>query len=178
MGHVANKIGCDVAENFVDMVSKKGIKCVKCNAIDLPFEENTFDYVLSVAVIHHLSSDARRQVAIEEMLRTAKIGATLFIEVWSLEQDDSSKQRKDILFLNKQDTHIPYKKGDEVFQRYYHLFREGELEILVQNAANNANYNINILETKYDCGNWVIVFQKTGLKCISSVHDNELGKNI
>lgn len=39
---------------------------------------------MSVAVIHHLSTDARRQVAIEEMLRTAKFGAKIFIEVWAL----------------------------------------------------------------------------------------------
>lgn len=81
---VQNKTGCDFSAEFVEMVSKKGIPCVKCNAIDLPFEENTFDYVFSVAVIHHLSSDARRQVAVEEMMRTVKFGGTILIEVWGL----------------------------------------------------------------------------------------------
>lgn len=72
------------------------------------------------------------------------------------------------MFLNEHDTLVPYKVGDNVFERYYHLFGEGELTTLVENAAKNTSYRINILETKYDTGNWVIVFQKTGLVCLAA----------
>lgn len=167
MDRVANKTGCDITLEFVQMVSQKGIKCIKCNAIDLPFENDSFDYVLSVAVIHHLSSDARRQVAVEEMIRTTKVGGFIFIEVWALEQKNVDKPRKAV-FLNDQDTFVPYKIGEDVYERYYHLFKDGELTTLVDNAAKNTNCLIKIVETKYDSGNWVIVLQKTGINDIYS----------
>ena len=86
---------------------------------------------------------------------------------------------------------MPYKIGEDVYERYYHLFNEGELITLgkisdfskllklkfklVENAAKNANCLIKIVETKYDAGNWVIVLQKTGIKCLKEeVLDSDL----
>lgn len=42
-----------------------------------------------------------------------------------------------------------------VFHRYYHVFREGELE-----AACQTLNNVSILQSYYDQGNWCVILQK------------------
>ena len=46
------------------------------------------------------------------------------------------------------------KKDESAFQRYYHLFKKGELDELVKEAGGT------ILESGYDRDNWYIKFQK------------------
>lgn len=44
------------------------------------------DYVISVAVIHHFSTEERRLEAINELVRITKPGGTILIYVWAFEQ--------------------------------------------------------------------------------------------
>jgi SAM-dependent methyltransferase len=151
--NVKNKIGCDMSDKFVEMVTAKGITCIKANAIDLPFPSNHFDYVLSVAVIHHLSTDDRRLKAIDELFRVTKPGGLVYIQVWAFEQNfenGSSSRRK----FESQDTMVSW---NNTHNRYYHVFVEGELESLIESLK----IDVNILETKYDYGNWAAIVQKS-----------------
>jgi alkylated DNA repair protein alkB family protein 8 len=53
---------------------------------------------------------------------------------------------------------VPWKlRGEEerVFQRYYHVFEEGELEHLVSRVE-----GLRLLHSYYDQGNWCILAQK------------------
>ena len=50
---------------------------------------------------------------------------------------------------------IDAQKGTVVFQRYYHLFREGELEQLAAQLP-----TVSSLETFYDKDNWCLVLEK------------------
>ncbi|KAG0722537.1 Alkylated DNA repair protein alkB 8 [Chionoecetes opilio] len=45
-------------------------------------------------------------------------------------------------------------RGDQVFHRYYHVFKQGELEVLC------SQLNVRIVKSYYDEGNWCIIFQK------------------
>lgn len=145
LSKVENKIGCDICEKFVEMNKSQGIDCVLANGIKLPFPDNHFDYTFSVAVIHHLCTEDRRIKAIEEMIRVTKPGGKIFIEVWALDQPEY-KRRK----FTEQDTMVSWKNKQN---RYYHVFKKGELHRLV------SMFNVTILETKYDEGNWIVIFQ-------------------
>ena len=145
---VKDKVGCDICEKFVEMNQKAGIECVVANGLDLPFPDNKFDYTLSVAVVHHFSTESRRLQAINELVRVTKPGGQIFIEVWALEQPGGTKRS-----FTEQDTLVPWKDHDT--PRYYHVFKEGELEELVQQCD-----NVNIVKSTYDNGNWIAVLHK------------------
>jgi tRNA (uracil-5-)-methyltransferase TRM9 len=119
--------GCDMCEKFVEITSKKGIDCCVADNLKLPYAPGEFDVVLSVAVIHHFSTQERRIQAIQELFRVLKPGGKLFIQVWALEQPPKSKRH-----FATQDEFVPW-KGTSLHhtaerKRYYHLFKKGELE--------------------------------------------------
>ena len=41
-------------------MQRKTIKCIEGNITNLPYEDNTFDYIISIAVIHHLKTESER----------------------------------------------------------------------------------------------------------------------
>jgi len=153
--NVSKKVGCDMSENFVQMVREKGIHCIKANAMDLPFHKNTYDYTLCVAVIHHLSDEERRIKAIKELIRVTTTGGLIYIHVWALEQNlnDGEGRKEDFA---TQDVMVPW-NNQEGCDRAYHVFVEGELERLVLEA----DPCITIVNSGYDRGNWTITLEKT-----------------
>lgn len=152
--NVARRLmGCDMCDKFVKMVNDKGVECVKANAIELPFDNAQFDFTLSVAVIHHFTTKERRLLAIKEQIRVTRPGGKGFIEVWAFEQPDTMKRKFDT-----QDSLVPWKRRGRVdANRYYYLFKENELENYIIETFSS---DVDLLESKYDNGNWVVVFQK------------------
>ena len=57
------------------------------DCLELPFQAAVFDSVISIAVIHHLSTVERRVKAIDELCRITRPGGTLLVYVWAFEQD-------------------------------------------------------------------------------------------
>ncbi|KAJ8404713.1 hypothetical protein AAFF_G00335760 [Aldrovandia affinis] len=94
------KLGCDVCRPLVDTARTAGFEVQVCDGLRLPYRDGCFDAVLSIAVIHHLSTKERRIRAIKEMARTLRVGGRLMIYVWAMEQ----KRRK----FEKQDVFIPW----------------------------------------------------------------------
>src|SRR5207253_1857516 len=91
-------IGCDMCKNLLFHAKER---CnfpllVQANALDLVFRPSSFDFTLSIAVIHHLSSLERRRMAIDQILKALKPGGKGIIFVWAWEQSDprSAKKRK------------------------------------------------------------------------------------
>ncbi|XP_068601954.1 probable tRNA methyltransferase 9B [Brachionichthys hirsutus] len=94
------KLGCDVCRPLVDFAWSQGHEVQMCDGLHLPYRDGCFDAVLSIAVIHHLSTKERRIRAIKEMARTLRVGGSIMIYVWAMEQ----KRRK----FEKQDVFIPW----------------------------------------------------------------------
>jgi len=84
------------------------------SAIEIPYRSNTFDHVISIACIHHLSTQLRRKQAVSEIFRILKPGGTAFISVWSEQTRYGSG-----------DQLIKWKTENTL--RYYHLFSPKEL---------------------------------------------------
>jgi hypothetical protein len=60
------------------------------DTLHLPFRGTFFDGAISIAVLHHLSSEQRRRRAVEELARVVRKGGRILITVWAVEQEDKS----------------------------------------------------------------------------------------
>lgn len=131
--------------------------------LDLPHPEGVFDFAISIAVIHHLSTESRRVAGVRAVLATLKPGlGEALIFVWALEQGGS---RRGWDVGDEQDVLVPWvMKGgvglgggeaeEKTFQRYYHLSREGELEELVKQAGGV------VVRGGYERDNWWVVAKR------------------
>ncbi len=69
-------IATDISKSFIEAeISEKNIKFVIENALNLSFKDNTFDIVVAVDVIEHISDDRR---FIEEAIRVVKKGGVVY----------------------------------------------------------------------------------------------------
>ena len=93
----------------------------------LPFADNTFDWTISVATYHHLKNDRLRTLAFNEMKRVLKPGGEAFITVWN--------RRQPRFWFSRHDVAVPWRTGDKVLYRYYHLFTYAELKKLAKKSG-------------------------------------------
>ncbi|OAV98660.1 hypothetical protein PTTG_25612 [Puccinia triticina 1-1 BBBD Race 1] len=158
------------------------------DCLSLPFRSNLiFDFAISIATLHHLSTPERRLEAIKLLLSSVKpyhpsrIGRIL-IFVWAHEQGEKSRRKwaKGTLLpapelgsttsansikpdvgnieglSNLQDVLVPWALNNhsddkstekaKTYNRYYHLFREGELIELVKRAAESLELPFNQID--------------------------------
>lgn len=87
-------------------------------------------------MIHHLSSETRRVAGIKALLETLRPDGKALIYVWALEQKSSRRGWDE---SSEQDVMVPWttREGAQevTYQRYYHLFKKGELEDCVIKAG-------------------------------------------
>lgn len=248
-------VGCDISAPLINICADRGHEVIVADALNLPYRTDFGDAAISIAVLHHLSTEERRKIAIHELVRIVKKGGLVLITVWAVEQEDKSlvtkwtplpetyleewigpssprvrnpsstmlesipesedngsgsrfKHSKKIsnekllesMHLSSQSGddslvsengkgldnqqeyfvpwHLPYhraevsgasatalanglakkddKKGAVVYDRYYHVFSEGELERLVSGMDNAI-----VVDRFYDKSNWCIILEKT-----------------
>ncbi len=106
-----------------------GVEFVLADARNLPFDDKSFDAFISIAVIHHFPDRSDRLKALQEARRVLKKGGEGLVSGWSQEHEKFREcQSKDIL--------VPWHRTDgKVFQRFYHLFDQEELENLCLEAG-------------------------------------------
>jgi len=144
--------GCDFSENLVEICKSKNLNIIEGNILDIPFEDNSFDYTICIAVIHHLSTVEKRKRAIEELQRVTKDNGEILILVWAFEQEQDSKRK-----FTEQDNMVDWKdkKGDILGKRYYYVFKENELESLIDSKY--------IVNSFYEKSNWGIILKNTDI---------------
>ena len=130
-------------------IKKTGFEVDIGSVTEMPYQDETFDHVICIAVIHHLNSDERRTKAIMEIARVMKINGTGLISVWELTVGDKVRCKKDGLVGWASIT------GNKVHQRYYHLFEKNEIESL----ANNVN-GIIVTKSFWERDNFYIEIKK------------------
>lgn len=144
-------IGIDFCNKFIEICKDKNLECYQSDIRNTIFKDNYFDNTISIAVIHHLDSTQKRIEAINEMFRITKTGGTLFIYVWALKQPEQSRRK-----FEKQDEMVPFKIKNKTFYRYYHLYKNNELE----QELKGTKYNYTILESGYELGNYYVYLKK------------------
>lgn len=152
-----NFIGIDACESFVKICMGKGLNAIIGSILQLPLKTNSVDHSICIAVIHHLSTMERRQLAIKELLRITKPGGKILVLVWNDETINHKKCRL-VREGNYQDVMVSWKGTlDEEMWRYYHLFLKNELDDLILSVDSN----VSILETFEEKGNYGVIFSKT-----------------
>lgn len=130
--------GCDTCAELIDIVRKKYKNSVNITHIEngiLPYKMHYFDNVISIAVLHHISTVQGRKNFLQEAWRTLKYGGTLYITVWSYDVKDRRRPKWTCIDrTHPQDVFIPWNDTQTNTQhlRYYHLFTENELSELIK----------------------------------------------
>jgi ubiquinone/menaquinone biosynthesis C-methylase UbiE len=136
-------VGVDSSEELIEIAreSYPQVKFEIEEALYLPFSDNYFDKVYSVAVLHNVPSEELRLDFLEEAGRVLKPGGLLILTVWKINQ---LKQylllfKYTILRLIGKSKLDPGdvlrswgKKGVEI---YYHFFSKEELTALAKKAG-------------------------------------------
>lgn len=171
-------VASDRSANLVSIASQHDRHAtLLADTLDLPHPLQFFDFAISIAVIHHLSTPERRVDAVRALLETVQssskgandVGGRLLIFVWALEQKTSRRGWDE---GHEQDVMVPWvskqKKPPEdggghpeteplTYQRYYHLYRKGELEADIVSAGGF------VIESGYERDNWWAVAGHNGL---------------
>ncbi len=105
---------------------------------DYSFSGNSFDLVFMIASFHHLPDREQRLKVLMNAFRAMKPGGQLIITVWNLFSDWAVRtMQKGWKRMNEHDFLIPWKDtdGTVMCERYYHRFRPGELQELLEEAG-------------------------------------------
>lgn len=112
---------------------------------------NSFDSIICIAVLHHLSNELRRISAIKNIINYLKPNGSALISVWASTLDTSK--------YTKLNTPNDWLVGwNNQYNRYYHLFEKDELIQIVKQAD---KYNqIIMLDVFFELDNWFIKIKK------------------
>ncbi|XP_076753793.1 class I SAM-dependent methyltransferase fire dancer isoform X1 [Xylocopa sonorina] len=97
VNHNIFKVGVDRCKRFTDIAREKENEVLICDNLALPFRDESFDAVLSIAVVHHFATTERRVHALKELARVLRIGGRLVISVWAMEQKHRKFECQDVL---------------------------------------------------------------------------------
>jgi ubiquinone/menaquinone biosynthesis C-methylase UbiE len=135
-------VGIDTSEKLIKIAQAKypEAKLFSGDALNLPFENNSFDKVYSIAVLHHIPSKEFRLQFLKETKRVLKPKGKLILTVWKLHG------KKEILLLlkytilkiigrSKLDFKGVFKPWAKETTRYYYWFSKRELNKLVNQSG-------------------------------------------
>jgi len=155
-GKKINYTGTDVSEKLLNLAKEKYLsnnsndfqnivfQKISPSQVSLPFSDNYFNAIYSIAVFHHLPDKNFRKRIAEELYRILKPNGYIVITIWNLWQ---KKYRKNI-FKNWQykivgkseldwnDCTIDFTNNDgDKFKRYHHTFTRYELQKLFKEVG-------------------------------------------
>ncbi|XP_048388066.1 probable tRNA methyltransferase 9B [Stegostoma tigrinum] len=92
----AYNLGCDYCLPLVESAREQSYETMVCDSLHLPYRNQCFDAILSIAVVHHFSTKQRRIQAIKEMARILRVRGKMMIYVWAMEQSRRKFEKQDI----------------------------------------------------------------------------------
>ncbi|UZE94270.1 MAG: class I SAM-dependent methyltransferase [Candidatus Pacearchaeota archaeon] len=98
------------------------VKLKKAKAEKLPFKNKSFNYVLSVAVLHHLKKKEQEK-AIKEIYRILKPGGIALVSVWN---------KYPLLSLFVKEKYEKWTVKGKTYYRYFYMFTSWELKKLLK----------------------------------------------
>ena len=148
----SNIIGIDNCKGFVNICKSKNKQVVLGDICNLPFKNKTFDYAISIAALHHLSTNDRRNKCLDEMIRVMKKDAEGLISVWSKEYQ--TKHNFDL-----GDNYVPWKSRNEKIETEYRYYYVMDYSMFFK-FINQFEKRIDVLNLKNEKGNWILHFKK------------------
>ena len=157
-------IGCDRCEELLKICRDRAYEVALVDGLFLPYRSNSFDFIICVAVLHHLSTNSLRRRFLLSLVSVLRSGGQALIVVWAV--DGIPKNKRETKFVQVDEEVMvgwttPSELGEEVkLDRYYHLFAEGELEWLFSTVE-----GIRVKEIKFDHDNWYGLIEKCCFVC-------------
>jgi ubiquinone/menaquinone biosynthesis C-methylase UbiE len=125
--------GLDSSSAMISLASKYSGKfkftasLMVADAVSLPFQDNSFDFIISVAAYHHILDEQGRLQAFRELRRVLKPGGEVFVTVWNRWQKDFIGKGKEII--------VPWKVKNKKLLRHYYLFTYPGITRLLKSAG-------------------------------------------
>lgn len=141
-GREVDYYGIDISQKLIEIAKSRypDAKFQVADALNLPFPDNFFDQVFTIAVFHHIPSQKFRLQFLNEARRVLNPGGRMVLVVWGL-----GGRKRLILFLKYAvfkilgkskldfgDTFVPWRKDT---MRYVHYFLKDELKKLAERAG-------------------------------------------
>ena len=146
-------IGGDFCGKFLEITQKKNKEVIQFNTKTIPFRDNTFDSVISIAVLHHICSKIQRINSIKELVRVTKHKGKILISVWGVHKNFQEGDN-----YIKWELQSKYNGNTEkkVYQRYYYLYSINEL---LNDISENIR-SVNVLSHYSNFNNRFIILEK------------------
>ena len=134
--------GVDISQELIKIAKQKypeeNLQVI--DGVNLPFEENFFDVIYSIAVFHNVPSLELRLRILQEIKRVLRKDSFLILTVWQPKNKRFSQlfwknNFLKILGLSKMDFRDLIEKWGNNSQRYYHLFSKKELGRMVRKSG-------------------------------------------
>jgi ubiquinone/menaquinone biosynthesis C-methylase UbiE len=136
--------GVDISERLIEIAQERypQYNFLVADNLNLPFLDNNFDKVFSVATLHTIPSEDLRRKAVSELKRVLRPGGLLFVTVWDMWRKDTffSLLKHSLFKLigkSKLDFGDAFISWSSKTKRFYHFFTEKGLRSLVENAGFN-----------------------------------------
>ena len=144
-------IGIDNCNEFIKIVNnkineKENIVTKIGDIRNIPLDDNSVNYMICIAVYHHLYNDEDRYKSLDEMQRVMIDKGELLITLWAMEQPEGKKQR-----FTSRDSIVPWhnRTDGKIYNRYYRIWYEDDFEYYLKDTKFT-------IKNKYnDNGNWV-----------------------
>jgi ubiquinone/menaquinone biosynthesis C-methylase UbiE len=129
--------GIDTSQGLVDICKDRGFEnVILCNGTETPYKDESFDAIMSIAVIHHLPSYKERVEFLREMIRVCKSSESnnIILEAWATDAkkyETSEIVGNDIDEYSHNDRYVTFAYGNEKAKRFYHFYDRDEFEKLI-----------------------------------------------
>ena len=133
---------------------------IVADCMSVPLRTSSCDAAICIAVLHHLSTLARRKRCIEELVRIVKPGGMVNVQAWALEQEDGSRRK-----FASNDVFVPFNAQP----KYLKLNGSGtdcktndsvSVDSRSPNVKSTAQMYSEALNAEYDEGKGLVVFQR------------------
>ena len=146
-----NIIGIDNCEKFIQICKNKNLNVLNANSNCLPFSNNSFDYILCIAMFHHLLTIEDQNITFKEILRVMKHNSYGILTCWSTIQPEKSNFK-----FSEGINIVPWKGRKNINKiRYYFVYSESMFRNYFESFS-----EINIIDIYNEFGNWILIFQK------------------
>jgi SAM-dependent methyltransferase len=141
--------GIEYSQALTDICIKDGLNVIQGDALTLPFENESFDAVIMIAVIHHIEPTLHNKV-LNEIQRILVPGSKCLITNWAVEQPENAK-RQFVKGLNM----VTWKDKEDLPLPYWVMDKE-----LAEEFTNNLPTGLKFMNLEWDAGNWNILLTK------------------
>lgn len=144
-------IGGDFCLGFLDIIKKNNHEGIQINVKHIPFANNSFDYTICIAVIHHIKQKSDQIKAIKELIRITRKKGKILISVW--EKHGKYNHGDNFIRWTLQNKYNKI-QNNKILNRYYYMFEEKELyndifrninNIMIESYTSNFNNRFIIL---------------------------------